>query len=66
MHLEMAEFSEVEKRKRALNDELYDSAGYSESKAVANHRFSLGFMAIALGCSLVAGVLGLSSLSLER
>jgi hypothetical protein len=61
MHSEMAEFSEIEKRKKALNDELYDSVEYSESKAVANHRFSLGFMAVALGCSLLAGVLGLSS-----
>jgi hypothetical protein len=55
----MNDLSEAQRRKTELNDELYDAVGYSESKAVGNYRLSLALMALALSCSLAAGVLGI-------
>jgi hypothetical protein len=55
----MCELSEVDKRKNGLACELDGEIGYAESKALANHRLSLVFMAFALACSFAAAICGI-------
>jgi hypothetical protein len=54
----MVDLDNPEHRKARLLAELDQEIAYAESKAVANHRFSLILMGMALCCSVAAGAIG--------